>query len=257
MITVGSSPIPRLHGAATLRPLSQVGGSMKLSLVVLQGKLEGKEIPIRLKQFVIGRDPQCHLRPASPLISKRHCAVLIHDGKVFLRDFESLNGTILNQQPLKGEVEIRNNDEFQVGPLTFRVKLEAGVLIDTPTPMPPTAAKAALPVKDLAKSTVHLSKVPPIGDEEMFGDLLMNIDDPAGSAATQMGDDPISADSTVMQLPALSLPTTETSVADAPTPAPAKADQGKKVAVVQQQTSDAAKAILEKYMKRPRPGATK
>ena len=39
---------------------------MKLSLVVLTaGKQEGKVLPIGLQQFLIGRDPQCHLRPAS------------------------------------------------------------------------------------------------------------------------------------------------------------------------------------------------
>jgi hypothetical protein len=49
---------------------------MKLSLVVLTpGKMEGKSIPITLSQFLIGRDPQCHLRPASALVSKRHCAL--------------------------------------------------------------------------------------------------------------------------------------------------------------------------------------
>ena len=47
---------------------------MKLSLLVLTpGKMEGKSIPITIPQFVIGRDPQCNLRPASALISKRHC----------------------------------------------------------------------------------------------------------------------------------------------------------------------------------------
>ena len=56
---------------------------MKLSLVVMTpGKMEGKAIAITLPQFVIGRDPQCQLRPASPVISKRHCAILVKDGKL-------------------------------------------------------------------------------------------------------------------------------------------------------------------------------
>ena len=48
---------------------------MKLSLVVkAAGKQEGKTLPITLSQFVVGRDPQCHLRPASAMISKCHPA---------------------------------------------------------------------------------------------------------------------------------------------------------------------------------------
>jgi hypothetical protein len=39
---------------------------MKLSLVVLTpGKGEGR-MNLYLPQFLIGRDPQCHLRPAVP-----------------------------------------------------------------------------------------------------------------------------------------------------------------------------------------------
>ena len=53
------------------------GRSMNLALVVMPpGKLEGKAIPITLPRFIIGRDPQCQLRPASPVVSKRHCALL-------------------------------------------------------------------------------------------------------------------------------------------------------------------------------------
>ena len=77
---------------------------MKVSLVVMSdGKAKGQAIPVTLPQFVIGRDPQCQLRPASPVISKRHCALLVRGEQVFVRDFESTNGTFVNDQPVKGE----------------------------------------------------------------------------------------------------------------------------------------------------------
>ena len=80
---------------------------MKLSLVVkAAGTQEGKVLPITLSQFVIGRDPQCHLRPASPMISKRHCALVQRDGKAFIQDFGSTNGTSVNDQPVKDEIEL-------------------------------------------------------------------------------------------------------------------------------------------------------
>ena len=85
---------------------------MKLSLVVDDGVHKGKVIPIPLKQFLIGRDAQCHLRPASPLISKRHCALLVQGEKIFVRDFDSTNGTLLNSRPVKGE---RQMDGLLVG----------------------------------------------------------------------------------------------------------------------------------------------
>src|SRR5438552_257579 len=114
---------------------------MKLSLVVLTpGKMEGKPIPVTLPQFLIGRDPQCQLRPASALISKRHCAVLTRGDRVFLRDFDSTNGTFLNDQPVKGEVELHHDDRLKVGPLLFQVRLEATTPVNQSTPVPPTKA---------------------------------------------------------------------------------------------------------------------
>ena len=54
---------------------------MRLSLLVLTpGKWEGKSVPVTVSPFLIGRDPQCHLRPASQAISKLHCAVIVRDG---------------------------------------------------------------------------------------------------------------------------------------------------------------------------------
>src|SRR5437660_225647 len=114
---------------------------MKLSLVVkTAGKMEGKILSIPLSQFLIGRDPQCHLRPASPSISKRHCALIQRDGKVFVQDFDSTNGTFVNEVPVKGEVELHNSDMLKVGPLLFIVQMEAQPAVNRPTPPPPTKA---------------------------------------------------------------------------------------------------------------------
>src|SRR3954451_2869138 len=99
---------------------------MKLSLIVqTAGKAAGQAIPVQSAQFIIGRDPQCNLRPASAMISKRHCALLVKDGGAFLRDFDSTNGTFLNDAPVKGEVPLADGDIVKVGPLSFKVALEA------------------------------------------------------------------------------------------------------------------------------------
>src|SRR5262245_7004161 len=91
---------PRDHSRRGPRHQRRVwirGRLMKLSLVVMTaGKSQGQAIPVTLAQFVIGRDPQCNLRPASAVISKRHCALLVQDGRVAIRDFNSTNGTFVN-----------------------------------------------------------------------------------------------------------------------------------------------------------------
>jgi pSer/pThr/pTyr-binding forkhead associated (FHA) protein len=82
---------------------------MQVTLIVLsEGKVKGKEIPVRTFPFIIGRDPQCQLRPAGASVSKRHCAILVRDNKVFVQDFQSTNGTFVNSRQIVGNIEISN-----------------------------------------------------------------------------------------------------------------------------------------------------
>jgi pSer/pThr/pTyr-binding forkhead associated (FHA) protein len=262
---------------------------MKLTLVVLAaGKQEGKALEIKLPQFVIGRDPQCHLRPASALISKRHCAILQREGKAFIRDFDSTNGTLLNNQPVKGEVELRHGDQLKIGPLLFSVRLEATPApVNKPTPPPPTkgakitavktpaaerpgvpapgpadtapvspsaAAAAPKPAQTAAQgpaaaatTLVETTAQAPAGegggqgnDDEIAAMLLSLQDDGPSGMLSSEGEVPDG--STVMDLAVTPGPG-----ADAP-----KAEKEKPKPVLGN-TSSAAKSILEKYMRRPRP----
>ena len=97
---------------------------MKVRLVLVQGRNPGMEIPLPMPQFVIGRDPQCNLRPNSELISKMHCAILQRDDQVLVRDLKSTNGTFVNNDRIDGEVPIRDGDLLRVGPLVFAFKVD-------------------------------------------------------------------------------------------------------------------------------------
>jgi len=131
---------------------------MKVSLVVASGAHQGKVIPVVGTQFVIGRDPQCHLRPASQAVSKQHCAIIIRNGVVSLKDFGSTNGSILNDTIVKGEEQqLKNNDSVKVGPLDFTVRIEAATVPADGTPLPdmnPETTAAMAAVKAVASGTV-------------------------------------------------------------------------------------------------------
>lgn len=117
---------------------------MKVSLVVASGAHEGRVILLTGAQFLIGRDQQCHLRPASPAISKLHCAVLINDGRVSVKDFGSTNGTIVNGELIQAtEVAIDNGASLQVGPLDFTVRVERAAPKPDGTPFPGESSEAA------------------------------------------------------------------------------------------------------------------
>jgi len=198
---------------------------MKLSLIVNDGVHKGKVIPIPLKQFLIGRDPQCHLRPASPLISKRHCALLIQGDKILVRDFDSTNGTTLNGQPVKGERELKNNDQLLIGPLSFLVRVETGVV---------AGKTASAAVKSPAASESA-------EDESAAALLLDTGEGDSTSSAGPEDNEGIPSGSTIMDLPALEGKEAKSGSGKTPPPKEPPPD-----------TSHAAKAILDKYTRRRR-----
>ncbi len=137
---------------------------MQITLIVLsEGKVKGKEIPVRAFPFFIGRDPQCQLRPASALVSKRHCAILLRENKVFVHDFQSTNGTFVNDRQIMGDIEIRNEDHVTVGPLNFAVRIEALPPVTKPTPPPISKTQLESPNDDEAAALLlaGLSEAPP------------------------------------------------------------------------------------------------
>jgi pSer/pThr/pTyr-binding forkhead associated (FHA) protein len=158
---------------------------MKLSLVVVNaGKASGQTIPIKTPQFVIGRDPDCNLRPASAMISKKHCAFVVKGGKVALHDFGSTNGTFLNDEPVKGEVALSNDDIVKVGPLTFKVVIEGSPT--KPTPLPKPQSKNS--------------------EEDDAAALLLSLEDGTISPLTDSSEGEVPGGSTVMDMPAFTAP---------------------------------------------------
>src|SRR5438094_3739061 len=155
---------------------------MKVSLVVLTaGKAAGQTVPITLSQFIIGRDPQCNLRPASAVISKRHCAILVKAGKVFVRDFDSTNGTFINDEQITGEAPLKHDDVLKVGPLAFRVVIETTTPVNKPTPTPPPKVPTQQP-----------------SDDESVAAMLLSLQDDSSAGGIGAGEVP--AGSTVMDL---------------------------------------------------------
>ena len=59
---------------------------MKVQLVVVQGKPEGKIIPLLGPVFRIGRGETCHLRPNSDLVSREHAEFTIGVDSVAVKD---------------------------------------------------------------------------------------------------------------------------------------------------------------------------
>ena len=99
---------------------------MKVQLVVVQGKPEGKSIPLVGPSFKIGRGDGCHLRPNSDLVSREHAEFQVADETVVVLDLGSRNGTEVNGKKLAANTPatLKNGDLVKIGTLTFAVAIE-------------------------------------------------------------------------------------------------------------------------------------
>lgn len=100
---------------------------MEVRLIVVGGKQAGKEIPVPGPKFLIGRAEDCQLRPQSDLVSRHHCAIVLAEGEVSIKDLGSRNGTFVNDERVEAERVLKTGDKLKVGPLEFEVQLSVPV----------------------------------------------------------------------------------------------------------------------------------
>lgn len=260
---------------------------MRLFLVVQnEGKQKGMRIPVPGEIFVVGRDPECQLRPASSIISKKHCAFINQGKEFFLEDYKSTNGTILNGQRIEGKVALKSGDHVAIGPLEFSILLEPKPVAQAADPKsgvvkamtPPAAATgaavgaatkpavapAAVSPKPVAKPVAAPAPVPPVSatapTEIMPAAAVAAA--PTASASKNALDDDIAAlllggeesssgsqEVTGEGTTVVDLSKDLSATPPSGNPAVRAATAGKPIS----STTDAAKALLEKYMRRPRP----
>jgi predicted component of type VI protein secretion system len=134
---------------------------MKVKLVVVQGKPEGKEIPLAGPKFKIGRGETCHLRPASEQVSREHAEFTLTAEAVSVRDLGSRNGTLVNGKAITESCTLKKGDLVQVGPLTFAVNIEGAIGVKPAAPATPAkAAPEDVGVEDIEAWLVGDSKNP-------------------------------------------------------------------------------------------------
>ncbi len=94
---------------------------MEFKLTVLAGAKQGKSIPLKKDEFIIGRSNECTLRAGSDAISRRHCSIVRTKTGWFAADLGSRNGTFLNDQRIEEATLLKDGDEIRIGPLSFRI----------------------------------------------------------------------------------------------------------------------------------------
>ncbi len=140
---------------------------MQVLLKIIGGKHEGREIKISVPEFIIGRGEGAHLRPGSDMISRKHCAIKVADGKVTINDLGSRNGSFVNGQKITEPHVAKSGDKIKIGRLQFEL------LID---PVKPGAKKPKVKnVVEAASRTATARKKASL--EDSISDWLVSDDD--------------------------------------------------------------------------------
>ncbi len=143
---------------------------MEIRLKVIGGKNDGKEIPVQVADFLIGRGEKAHLRPASDLVSRSHCTLSSRQGKAILVDHGSRNGTYLNGEAVKGETELKPGDRLRVGRLVFEVMIDIGQ---------PSVKKPK--VDGVAQAASRTADGNEEWNDDSISGWLMNVNDPVNT----------------------------------------------------------------------------
>lgn len=95
---------------------------MTLLLTVTKGLDKGKSIKVSDTPFTIGRGEDADLSLSDDSISRIHSTIIYENGKLYITDMESKNGTYLNGKRIMKE-EMKNGDILRIGDTTIKVEI--------------------------------------------------------------------------------------------------------------------------------------
>jgi pSer/pThr/pTyr-binding forkhead associated (FHA) protein len=78
------------------------------------GGRSGEAFLLRREQTTVGRSPDCDIFLDDVTVSRRHAVISEQDGRFFVEDLGSLNGTFLNRHRIE-QSPLSDDDEVQIG----------------------------------------------------------------------------------------------------------------------------------------------
>ncbi|MGH9967459.1 MAG: sigma 54-interacting transcriptional regulator [Pyrinomonadaceae bacterium] len=98
---------------------------MNPRLAAIAGKLKGSVFPLEDAPLLIGRETAANLCIADPSVSRRHSQIEKEGGQFVISDLESLNGTFINDVPIKRR-QLQHGDRVRIGDSQFLFLLHDG-----------------------------------------------------------------------------------------------------------------------------------
>jgi len=84
------------------------------TLRILKGSEQGQSVTLQDERIILGRNRDCHVVIDFPAVSREHAHILKIQGKFYIEDLKSRNGTFVNNQEVKDRTLLRNNDRIKI-----------------------------------------------------------------------------------------------------------------------------------------------
>jgi sigma-B regulation protein RsbU (phosphoserine phosphatase) len=84
------------------------------TLHVLKGTNEGAFLPLDGDKFILGRNPDCAINIAATSVSREHAQILRINGRYYIEDKQSRNGTFVNNQAITTRTLLKHNDRIRI-----------------------------------------------------------------------------------------------------------------------------------------------
>ena len=108
-----------------VKPPLSAGPPGVASLHAEKGPLAGKTFVVaEARPFLIGRSKRAQIVVPDPLVSRRHCQIELRAGNFFVRDLDSINGTLVNGKRVSVSA-LADGDRLQVGKSVFLFRAQA------------------------------------------------------------------------------------------------------------------------------------
>jgi len=109
-------------GAASDAPRATPAGSASCWRLLW----DGREIPLREGETVLGRDHLAGIRIPSESISRRHARIVVAESAATLEDLGSKNGTYLRGEKIGEPKALEDGDSIRLGSVTLTVRVVSG-----------------------------------------------------------------------------------------------------------------------------------
>ena len=121
-------------------------------LFVYSRKGKFSQLAFKEKKITIGRSSGNDIVVQDPYSSNLHAFIYPSDTGYVLRDNNSKNGTFLNSEKIRGEIELKEGDEILIGStrIMFNKKMSTNIEVK-PDDTEITNVRTVLPVKNILK----------------------------------------------------------------------------------------------------------